>query len=145
LPPEGVEQSSGPSLSVVKEELITVAEIDLDCKLAVGFSQTEEGVTEETVARSDRHWSGSSIWHMGSLPQRPNNRRVCVWCLKVLQAVAHGEGDDYDGQMVDMVLVLGRSQRQGGKFECFGLARVLTQVSGAILFENAIRTSITIA
>ncbi|KAF4635097.1 hypothetical protein G7Y89_g3004 [Cudoniella acicularis] len=60
----------------------------------------------------------------------------------MVQATINDEEDDESA--TTFILVLGRSQRQRGKFERLGMLTPLAKDSEATLFDNAIHTTVTI-
>ncbi|TEY63388.1 hypothetical protein BOTCAL_0155g00100 [Botryotinia calthae] len=101
----------------------------IDFLLEVKTVQIEEGGLEEEIVQSSER------------PDEPNSSKISevsldVWCLKICQVDQRG--------MKGMVLVLGKSERQKGRYERLGLGEINSEKSRRAFAASAVNVTITI-
>ncbi|KAJ8071961.1 hypothetical protein OCU04_002263 [Sclerotinia nivalis] len=142
LPAEYFEKGSSESIHLcVDEDDYHGTSFRADFLLEVRTIQIEEdGVEEEIVVRSHMERSNLQRARMSPESSFPCSKisevSLDVWCLKICQGDMCG--------MKDVVLVLGKSERQKGRYERLGLGKINSEKSRRAFAANAVNTVITI-
>ncbi|KAF7947922.1 hypothetical protein EAE96_008993 [Botrytis aclada] len=142
LPAEYFERGCSQNIRLaVDEDDYHGSPVSIDFLLEVKTVQIEEdGLEEEIVVRSQIKHSNLQRAQMNpessSHSSKISEVSLNVWCLKI----CHG---DQRG-MKDIVLVLGKSERQKGRYERLGLGEINSENSRRAFAASAVNTVITI-